>query len=92
MFTYDGTTYRALTDDGSAITTTTISAITTTDWNVYRIEFDPASACRFYVNGTLVATHTTNLPASSDSVSIGGGHTTTGRTWFMTAPIISIEI
>ncbi len=92
MFTYDGTTFRTLTDDGANITVNTV-AITITNWNNLRIEFDPASEARFYLNGTLVATHTSgqNLP-SSGNVLFGSGTSGSGKVYGITTPIISVEL
>ncbi len=62
----DGTAFwRALTSDSSSHTTTATSvAVSANGVYVFRIELD-ASAVRFYSDGALVATHTTNLPTSS---------------------------
>ena len=92
VFMYDGgtTTFKTLTDTGAAVTTNTVSA-TLSDWNTFRIEFDPGSAVRFYINGTLVATHTTNLP-NGGAVLIGAGQTDSTKTWYMSSPTMSIEL
>lgn len=92
-FSYDGTTFRSITDDGTTKTSKTISGVTVTDWNTLRIEFDPSSECRFYVNGTLVSTHSSgeNLP-NGGLITFGCGHSATGKTWYMSQPTISIEI
>jgi len=48
--------------------TTTSTAVTAAAWNKLRIEINAAgTSAAFYVNGTLVATHTTNIPLYSDS-------------------------
>lgn len=47
---------------GAAHTETEITGITLTNPNTYRIEFIKATSAKFYVNGVLKATHTTNLP------------------------------
>lgn len=46
-------------------TKTEITGITFTNWNYYRFEFDSGTNIKFYVNDTLEATHTTNLPTGS---------------------------
>lgn len=48
--------------------TTTSTAVTASAWNKLRIEVNAAgTSVAFYVNGTLVATHTTNIPLASNS-------------------------
>ena len=48
--------------------TTTTTAVTATAWNKLRIEINAAgTSAAFYVNGTLVATHTTNIPLGSNN-------------------------
>lgn len=66
-FAFDGTTPYARTSDPTATLTDVSSGITTTNWNKYKIEFDADSEARFYINDTLVATHTTNIPIGSVS-------------------------
>lgn len=64
----DGTAvWRAVTADGSnATVTTTTAAVAAGTVYELTIEGDAAGAAwRFWVNGTLVATHTTTLPAAS---------------------------
>lgn len=49
------------------------SGITDTNWNTYEIIFNPATDAKFYINGTLVATHsdTNDLPTGGLSFGIG---------------------
>lgn len=48
--------------------TTTSTAVTASAWNKLRIEVNAAgTSVAFYVNGTLVATHITNIPLGSNS-------------------------
>jgi hypothetical protein len=48
--------------------TTTSTAVTASAWNKLRIEVNAAgTSVAFFVNGTLVATHTTNIPLGSNS-------------------------
>jgi hypothetical protein len=48
--------------------TTTSTAVSASAWNKLRIEINAAgTSVAFYVNGTLVATHTTNIPLGSNS-------------------------
>jgi hypothetical protein len=43
--------------------------------NNYRLEFTPGVDCKFYLNGVLVGTHTTNLPPAANTgvVNFGAG-------------------
>ena len=64
----DGTLY-ASNADGTTQTTTDISSgITLTNRNAYRIEWDNGTDIKFYVNDSLKATHTTNLPSGGTDV------------------------
>ena len=48
--------------------TTTSTAVTASAWTKLRIEVNAAgTSVAFYVNGTLVATHTTNIPLASNN-------------------------
>ena len=65
FYLQDGTMY-ASNANGTTQTTTNISAsITITNMNDLRFVYDTGVNILFYVNDTLVATHTTNLPASA---------------------------
>lgn len=60
-----GTLY-AQNASGTTATSTSIGAgITATDWNTYEIVFTPGVNIKYYINGVLKATHTTNLPATA---------------------------
>lgn len=62
----------AVNSNGSAATSTDITgALTLTNFNVLELVITSTSI-KFYVNGTLVATHTTNIPTSG-SVYVGWG-------------------
>jgi hypothetical protein len=65
----DGTAFwRTVTKDGTTINAAASSiAIAADTIYIFRIELD-ASAVRFYSGTTLVATHTTNLPTSSQTM------------------------
>lgn len=62
-------------DAGASSSSGAIAGVVLTDRNVFRIEMDPANATpqvRFYVNGILKATRTTNLPfTGTDTVGFG---------------------
>jgi len=71
--TANGTTasanWQCVTADNSVRTLTTSStAVTAAAWNKLRIEINAAgTSVTFYVNGTAIATHTTNIPLASNS-------------------------
>ena len=74
-----------------SLTNTLIAGITTTEWNSYRIVWEPSTYAKFYVNGSLVATSTTTLPASSNQ-HFGVGGTVNGEDVVLSNVIISQEL
>lgn len=79
--------------DGSANTNTNVdSGITDANWNIYEIVFNPGTDAKFYINGTLVATHTTNLPTGSLQF-FGMGYTkgTNNITFYVNPITFSLE-
>lgn len=59
------------TADGSNKTQNTYTEIdTNNNWNLYEIVYNPGTDVKFYVNGTLKATHTTNLPTGTDQCNL----------------------
>jgi len=79
---------------GAGHTETLITGITLTNINTFRIEFDGGTNAKFYINGVLKATHTTNLPDSED-VKFGYGATGNSNDYFnhstLIVPYVSIE-
>ena len=73
---YNGRIY-AITADNTAVTTTNIQADTSTTKRLYGIDFTPTS-CKFYINGTLVATHTTNIPSGANNMNFWASGNDTG--------------
>ena len=70
-FILDTTTLYASNSDGATQTTTDISSgVTVTAINCYHIIETSGTNVKFYVNQTLKATHTTNLPAGAASSDI----------------------
>lgn len=87
-FVLMGTTLYSVTKGSSNVTATDVSSgITVTNYNTYKIK-RTGSNIYFYINGTLVATHTTNLPTSAAnaiSVGIANSGTSSGTgtlTWY----------
>lgn len=67
----DGTTWRAITDNGSGTPTATDTTVTFSATTSYRMRIivDSAGAnVRFYINGILRATHTTTLPTTTQNL------------------------
>lgn len=94
-FTVDtsGNLYAHCANAGSGHTETQITGITLGNINTYRIEFDAGSEARFYVNGTLEATVSTNLP-DSEIVQFGHGCSSNANYQpnYATAPRVSVEL
>jgi hypothetical protein len=89
-----GDVYGHTSNAGVGHTETGLSgSLTITNMNLYRIEFDPGVSAKFYVNGTLRATITTNLPDGAGGLKFGlGGTTDRNGIDFITKPVFSIEI
>lgn len=67
FFVEDGTIWVS-NADGTTQTRTDVSAgITLTDANTFQVEVTSATNIKFYINGVLVATHTTNLPGTNST-------------------------
>lgn len=90
-FIYNANVLYAQNANGSSATYTDVtSGITVTNWNIYEIVFTPGTEAKFYINGNLVATHTTNLPTSGTPI-LAYGVNANGRVIRTLEPIISIE-
>lgn len=63
---YNGRIY-AITADGTTVTATNIQADAATTKRHFMIDFTPTSV-KFYINGALVATHTTNIPNDGNDI------------------------
>lgn len=96
-FTVDaaGALYGHTSSAGVGHTETPITGVTLTNLNVFRIEFNGGTDVKFYVNGVLKATNTTNLPAGATAIKIGyGGSGNTGNNgdYTSTVPSFAVEI
>ena len=88
----DGKLYAHTADAGTGHTETEITGITLTNWNTFRIEFEAATAVRYYVNGTLEATITTNLPNGNNDIKFGmGSSSNNDDNMALTEPKFAIE-
>ena len=87
----DGTIW-ATNSNGTTNTRTSIAGFTASNWNTYEIIWTPTTSILFYVNGTLVATHTTNLPTAASDILFGAGQSNgAGGAVGMQPPIISLQ-
>ena len=70
-----GLTLSIVTADGGATTTTVLVGPPPIDEiQNYRMEYSPGVDCKFYLNGVLVGTHTTDLPDGvAQTIYFGGG-------------------
>lgn len=63
----------AVNADGAANTNTNVTgALTLTNWHTYEMVISSSSVL-FYIDGTVVATHTTNLPTTTGDILFGFG-------------------
>ncbi len=65
FFIQDGTLYASNADGTTQTKTDITSGITITNNNNYRIIWDNGTNIKYYVNDSLKATHTTNLPSGT---------------------------
>lgn len=90
-FVYDKATakmYAVSAKAGVGVTNTDVTSYWTTGvWNIFEIVFNSAEHL-FYINGVLVATHTTNLETQNVPINLGWGEThSVGTSNMMVAPI-----
>ncbi len=90
-FILNGSTLYAQNANGTTATSTNISSgLTLTNWNTFEIVFTPTVDIKFYVNGTLKATHTTNLPTTG-TILLAIGANANGRQVDAFHPTVSIQ-
>lgn len=93
-FAWDGANNKlyAVSANGTA-ESTEVTGFTATDINRFKMVFVPGTDTEFYVNGTLKATHSTNILAATDTAIFGfgaeGNNPTFGSTYIN---YISIEL
>lgn len=92
-FAYNGGTLKSWSDDGSTIESNDIAGVTATNWNTYRIEVTLGTSVKFYVNGTLKFTHSTNIPTAGNG-RFGGNQASGsgGNLNYISLPIVSLEV
>ena len=61
----DATIYASIADGGTQEKTDVSAGITLTDYNEYRVHYVGGTEVKFYINGTLVATLSTNIPTAN---------------------------
>lgn len=77
--------------NGTSNTNTSIAgSVTYNNWNTYEIVFNPGTDIKLYANGSLIATHTTNLPTGS--LSLFGIGTSASGTIRISPITFSLEI
>lgn len=82
----------AVTSTTSARTKTSIAGITVANLNTYNIVWNPGTNVLFYVNGTLVATHTTNIPTGNAGLYVWAVNGTMfTSSFFICHPVLSRE-
>jgi len=96
-FTIDaaGAIYGHTSSAGSGHTESALSGVTATNLNIYRIEFSPGVDAKFYVNGVLKATISTNLPSGATAIKFGfgsGGNTSNNQRHLSITPNFAVEI
>jgi len=93
-FCHDSTAnkFYAVTATGAANTNTDIDASFVNSWSEYAIVINPGVDAKFYINGTLVATHTTNLPTSNNEMLFGVAQSNgAGGGFYFSQPTVSLE-
>jgi len=92
-FAINNTTLYAKTADGSNHTLEEITGVTLTNWNLYKIEVDlGGSEARFYVNGDLKKTITTNIQNTANDLWVGFGGDTQLDDIFHGIPTVQMEL
>lgn len=88
--TVSGVIYAVSTNATNVTSTDVDSGITDTDWNDYLIVMSPGVDVKYYINGTLVATHSSNIPSGAmEHMSYGGS--TSSVFIYTSRPIVSIQ-
>jgi len=83
-------TLYTVTADNSANTNNSFTGYVFNDSHIYEYVWT-ATDVKFYIDGTLLATHTTNIPASSDTVYLKFVNNSTTSQIFLNKPTISIK-
>ncbi|RLI41567.1 hypothetical protein DRO69_11410, partial [Candidatus Bathyarchaeota archaeon] len=70
---YQNTSYDMITDSYSASRDYTTTSVTYSKWHEYRIDYIDSNTLKFYIDGTLKATHTgDSVPSTSRKPELGG--------------------
>ena len=86
-----GTLYAHNTNGTTATATNVTGSLTLANFNTYEVVFTPWVSATFYINGTLVATHTTNLPTTGTFL-LAYWTSANGRSMHIYPPIVSIQL
>lgn len=87
-----GTLYASHSNGTTNVNTNIDTGITDTNWNIFEFVFTPWTDIKFYINGTLVATHTTSLPNSSSQIDFWFGMSASGSGMTLSTPICSVQV
>ena len=87
-----GTLYAVTSNTSTGTQTDISSSVTETNMNTYKIVWNPGTDAKFYVNGTLLATISTNLPSAASIAEIGFGGTASGEDFVMSPIRVRQEI
>lgn len=90
-FVLNGATLYAQNANGTATSTDITSSYNAGAWNIYEIILTPGVNIKYYINGILIATHTTNIPTTGGAPYLAYGNNANGRIIYTTCPIVSIQ-
>lgn len=95
-FVMAGSSVYAVTSDSVAATSTVLSGISAGTAGVaiphtYEIVWNPGTDVKYYVDGILLATHTTNIPTSNTGVKLVSSAPSTGVNGFIQGIVMSQE-
>ncbi len=85
-------TLYTVTATGAANTNNPTTSFTDSAENIYEIVWNSSTSVEFYVNGTLIFTHTTHIPIASSDVYLQLGAVETGHADMVVSnPVVSIQ-
>lgn len=84
-------TLYTITSDGTVNSNST-TAYTFTDMHLYQIDWNDAANVRFYIDGTLLFTHTTNIPTAANTLSLKFGNNSLNASVDLGQVVMSIEL
>lgn len=93
-FVANNSTLYAKTANSTTETKTEIAGASFSGWHIYTIEWNVGVNVKFYIDGVLVATHTTNLPDNTQTTSLyfGVGMSTNADATWISPVKVSMEL